>query len=57
MPEGIIETNVVLIPQKRCPIIVGDLRPISLCNVLMKIITKVMANRMKDMLDSIVSEC
>lgn len=35
---------------------VGDLRPIALCNVLMKIITKVMANRMKDLLDKVVSD-
>lgn len=34
----------------------GDLRPISLCNVLVKIITKVLANRMKHILDGVVSE-
>lgn len=34
----------------------GDLRPIALCNVIMKVITKVMANRMKNMLDSVISD-
>ncbi|XP_074346940.1 uncharacterized protein LOC141685753 [Apium graveolens] len=51
------ETSVVLIPTKKSPVSVNDLRPISLCNVVVKIITKVMANRMKYMLDCVVSEC
>lgn len=42
--EGINETNIVLIPNKNNPVLVGDLKPISLCNVLMKLITKVIAN-------------
>lgn len=33
-------TNIVLIPKKKNLSIVGDLRPISLCNVLMRIIKK-----------------
>lgn len=34
----------------------GDLRPISLCIVLVKIVTKVMANRMKEFLKDIIAE-
>ena len=49
-------TNVVLIPKKKCPTGLGDLRPISLCNVLVKILTKVLANRMKKVMDNVVSE-
>lgn len=56
LPNELNATNVVLIPKKKSPTAIGDLRPISLCNVLMKIITKVMANRMKELLKNIISE-
>lgn len=57
MPAGMNETNIVLIHKKKIPTNVSDLRPISLCNVLVNIITKVLANRMKNVLDGLVSEC
>lgn len=34
----------------------ADLRPISLCNLLMRILSKVMANRIKPTLNAIISE-
>lgn len=55
-PHELNGTNVVLIPKKNNPTEMGYLRPISLCNVLVKIISKVMANRMKGMLQSVVAE-
>jgi hypothetical protein len=40
MPAGWNDTNVVLIPKVKGPQCLKDLRPISLCNVLYKIISK-----------------
>ncbi|CAM8920557.1 unnamed protein product [Rhodiola kirilowii] len=51
------ETLIVLIPKVKEVERVEDLRPISLCKVVMKIITKVLANRLKEILPSIISQC
>lgn len=56
LSNSLNSTNIVLIPKKKCPVFISELRPISLCNVLVKIITKVVANRLKETLESVVSE-
>ncbi|KAL9670481.1 hypothetical protein QQ045_008034 [Rhodiola kirilowii] len=50
------ETLIVLVPKVKKVEMVEDLRPISLCNVAMKLITKVLANRLKWVLPEIISQ-
>lgn len=48
-------TQIVLLPKKEVSSKVEDYRPISLCNVSMKLITKVLANRLCDFLPMVIS--
>ena len=49
-------TNICMIPKTERPIRMTELRPISLCNVGYKIISKVLCQRLKSLLPSLVSE-
>ncbi|CAN0875652.1 Transposon TX1 uncharacterized 149 kDa protein [Linum grandiflorum] len=56
IPIDIHETNVVLFPKVEDPKIMKDLRPISLCNVLYRILAKVLANRLHKVMPKLISE-
>ena len=56
LPENLNHTFITLIPKVKNPKLVFDFRPISLCNVLYKIFSKVLANRLKKILPHIITE-
>ena len=55
MPPALNHSYIVLIPKSKNPVKVSDFRPISLCNVIYKIIAKVLANKLKQILPQIIS--
>jgi hypothetical protein len=55
MKEGINDTSIVLIPKVSYPESLKVFRPISLCNVIYKVVSKCMVNRLRPLLDDIIS--
>lgn len=56
LEEGVNKTNICLMPKKLNANKLVDFRPISLCNVVFKIISKILAKRLKKVLPSIIAE-
>ncbi|KAK4407708.1 hypothetical protein Sango_0351800 [Sesamum angolense] len=55
MPLTLNVTNLILIPKCKHPEHLSEFRPISLCNVVYKIASKAIANRIKPIIDKIIS--
>lgn len=49
-------TIVVLIPKIISPTMVSDFQPLSLCNVIYRVIAKVIANKLKLVLGDVISQ-
>jgi hypothetical protein len=56
IPDGINMTKIVLIPKSNEAVDLKDFRPISLCNVIYKIISKCLVNRLRPHLHGLISE-
>lgn len=55
-PYNFHETHIVLIPKTKNPKRVSNYKPISLCNVAYKLASKVVANRLKRVLQDVIYE-
>ena len=55
-PPNFNETHIVLVPKNSNPKRVIEYKPISHCNVIYKLASKTLANRLKKILPSIISE-
>lgn len=56
LPRGLNETCVRLIPKVHGPRKVTEYRPIALCSVIYKIISKLLTKRLKHLLPNLISE-
>ncbi|XP_019157963.1 PREDICTED: uncharacterized protein LOC109154684 [Ipomoea nil] len=54
IPSGMLEAYMTLIPKKENPENAGDFRPITLLNVIFKIVSKVLVNRLKPIMKKMV---
>ena len=55
MPGGINNTTIVLIPKIKNPQSIKDFRPIVLCIVIYKIISRCLVNMLRPLLDGMIS--
>jgi hypothetical protein len=54
MPDGVNETAIVLLPKKEAPDYPKDFRLIWLCNVIYKVVSKCLVNRMRPLLSDLI---
>jgi hypothetical protein len=54
MPPGVNETTIVLLPKEE-PELLKDFRPISLCNIIYKVVSKCLINRLRPLLHELIA--
>lgn len=55
LPSNINETHITLVPKIPNPEEISHYRPISCCNFIMKVITRIMALRMKPLMEKVIA--
>ena len=55
IPKNLNKTLIALIPKQLGPESINHYRPISLCNTIYKIVTKILVNRLKHLMPTLVS--
>jgi hypothetical protein len=55
MPPRVNGISIVLIPKIKIPMSLRDYIPISLCNVIYKVVSKCLVNRLRPLLQDIIS--
>jgi hypothetical protein len=56
MPTEVNKTIIVLIQKNNDPETLKDFRPISLCNVIYKVVAKCIVNKLRPILDGLISD-
>lgn len=56
LPKGVNSTILALVPKKTDSMEIKDFRPIACCNVLYKVVSKILANRLKEILLRIITQ-
>jgi hypothetical protein len=54
MPDGVNEMAIVLLPKMEAPDCLEDFRPISLCNVIYRVVSKCLVSRMQPLLNDLI---
>lgn len=55
IPEEVTEAHLILIPKEDKPTSIRSFRPISLCNTCIKLVTKMVVNKLKPLLGDLIA--
>lgn len=56
LPRSISSTLIILIPKKESLNTFSDFRPICLCNFINKVLTRILCDRLRELLSTLVTE-